>query len=333
MSSESDWQRRIAGKVALGAPLGEALDALLLHQRAAWPLLREGEAALATSVVRRIDVESGHVTLQANARRRASTSAKVDPASVAQRPCFLCEAQLPTEERGIAFGDDYIAFTNPFPILPGHLSVVARAHQPQAIAGRVIDLLRLSQSLGPDWIALYNGPRCGASAPDHLHFQAGRVAALPIEIDFDVGASADSSLPAFGVAIVENEALGRRALRFRGRNHVELAAEIETAIVDLQRITCDREEPLLNLVARSDERGATVLLFPRGQHRPRQFFASGDDHILVSPGALDMAGLVVVAEPSHLDRIDAAVLRDIFEQVTLDQARFEQLVASLWDLA
>jgi len=328
-----NWEQRISGRVAPGAPLEDALRALLAQQRATWPLLREGEAALAAAATRRIDVTGGHVTLQANAARKTSTSAKVDPASVAQRPCFLCAAQLPAEERGVAFGDDYIAFTNPFPILPGHLSVVARAHQPQAIAGRVLDLLRLSQSLGPHWIALYNGPRCGASAPDHLHFQAGQIAALPIEIDFDVGARADPSLPAFAVTIVENEALGRRALRFRGRNHAELAAEIEGAIAQLRRFNGDQDEPLLNLVVRSDDDGATALLFPRSRHRPRQFFASGDEHILVSPGALDMAGLVVVAEPSHLGRINAAVLRDIFDQVTLDQARFEQLVAALWNLA
>ncbi|MBN2360139.1 MAG: DUF4922 domain-containing protein [Deltaproteobacteria bacterium] len=321
MNSGSEWAGRIAEQVAAGAPLEEALAALLAQQRASWPLLREGEAGLAAAAVRRIEGGDGHVLLQANARRKISTSASVDPASVAQRPCFLCQDRLPAEERGVAFGDDYIAFCNPYPILPGHLSVVARQHRPQAIAGRARDLLLLSRSLGPCWSALYNGPRCGASAPDHLHFQAGQIDALPLEIDLDP--------PEAGAGALPFERFGRRGLMLWDWDAGALAERVEAAIEALQRIAGDWDEPLLNLIARSDDVGTRVLLFPRARHRPRQFFARGEDHLLISPGALDMAGLIVVAEPTHLGRVDAAAVRDIYDQVTLDAARFAQLAAAV----
>jgi len=112
------------------------------------------------------------VLAQFNPRRIVSTTAGVDSATIGQRPCFLCSENLPPEEKGIEFGEDFIVLCNPFPVLRDHLVITARRHIPQAIEGSFGALLDLSRELGAEWFTVYNGPKCGASAPDHLHFQA-----------------------------------------------------------------------------------------------------------------------------------------------------------------
>ena len=177
------FAERVLESVRPGGDLSGPVSRMLEQQRRTWPLLAAGEASFAKVISREIEDRGSRVIVQSNPGRRVSTSAKVDPGSVAARPCFLCERNLPPEERGVAFGDDLIVFANPFPIVGDHLSIVSRDHAPQRIAGRVAEMLALARALGPKMLVLYNGPACGASAPDHFHFQAGQSSALPIAID------------------------------------------------------------------------------------------------------------------------------------------------------
>ncbi|HJZ66878.1 MAG TPA: DUF4922 domain-containing protein, partial [Blastocatellia bacterium] len=164
-----------------GASLEARIAALIDQQRGTWPLLREGYDAFAQVETKRIPVNESEVVVQHNPRRIRSTAASVEKTAIDNRRCFLCPENLPQQEKGIAYGDSLLILCNPFPILDRHLSIVHREHRPQQIEGNLDALLCLARDLGSSCFALYNGPECGASAPDHLHFQACSRDALPIE--------------------------------------------------------------------------------------------------------------------------------------------------------
>src|SRR3954447_7397686 len=161
------WER-ILQNDRLGKPLRQRIDDLFAQQRATWPALREGEAAL-EHLQRKTLAEGGDsIVVQLNPSRSRSTLANTDTKAIAARACFLCPDNMPPEERGVAF-EDLVLLPNPFPILPLHCTIADRIHRPQEIRGRLATFLHLAQEIGSDMAALYNGPRCGASAPDHFH--------------------------------------------------------------------------------------------------------------------------------------------------------------------
>jgi hypothetical protein len=314
---------------------------MLEQQRQNWALLAQGEASFAKIVSRSIEDGGSTVIVQSNPGRRVSTGAKVDPKSVAARPCFLCEKNLPTEERGVAFGEDLVIFANPFPIVADHLSIVSRAHVPQQIAGRVEEMFALARGLGPEMMVIYNGPACGASAPDHFHFQAGASRVLPITRDlarvltgWQAERAASRRRAETGARIhseripsdrcVALEAFGRRALVFRGSDARALALGVGRAISSLGRVLEKSEEPMINIVASFERDQLTAYLFPREKHRPACFFATGEDQILWSPGALDMAGIAVIADPDHYDRVTSGVARAVYEEVSVSAGSFRR---------
>jgi hypothetical protein len=308
------WTERLLASTTVGDDLRAPVSRMLEQQRRTWTLLAQGEASFAKIVSRSIEDGGSRVIVQSNPGRRVSTSAKVDPTSVAARPCFLCEKNLPTDERGVAFGDDLVIFANPFPIVADHLSIVSRAHVPQKIGGRVEEMFALARGLGPEMMVIYNGPACGASAPDHFHFQAGASNVLPITHDVRISTG----------AYVLLEAFGRRALVFRGSDARALALSVERAISSLGRVLEKSEEPMINIVASFERDQPTAYVFPREKHRPACFFATGEDQILWSPGALDMAGIAVIADPDHYDRVTSRVARAVYEEVSLSAESFRR---------
>src|SRR6478752_6259049 len=183
-----NWER-ILQNDRPGEPLRQRIEDLFAQQRATWPALCEGEAALARLQRKTLTEGDESVVVQVNPARRRSTLANIDTKAIAARACFLCPENMPPEERGVAF-EDLVLLPNPFPVLPLHCTIANREHQPQQIRGRVATFLHLAHDLGPDMVALYNGPRCGASAPDHFHLQAARAADIPI-LNQLPGAAAD----------------------------------------------------------------------------------------------------------------------------------------------
>src|SRR4051794_22397504 len=172
------WTRILQIDPGEGVPLRERIGLLFQQQRDTWPALRQGEEALATLQRKTLSLDGNAVVVQVNPARRRSTEAKTDAEAVAARPCFLCPQNMPAEERGMAF-EDLVVMPNPFPVLPLHATIAAREHRPQQIARHLGKMLRLAKELGEAAI-LYNGPRCGASAPDHLHFQTASAVAIPL---------------------------------------------------------------------------------------------------------------------------------------------------------
>jgi len=300
--------------------LGAQLEALFADQRARWPALRAGEAALAGLRTRVLHEEGTWVVAQANPGRRASTQARVEPQAIAARPCFLCPENLPPEERGLPFGE-LVLLPNPFPVLPRHCTVPARVHAPQRLAGRLECMLALARALGPELTVFYNGPRCGASAPDHAHFQVVAARAVPL---FE-------QLPLQGLADERRawESFGRRMLLAVHRDPRAARAYLEAALLALARLQPGEDEPMLNLFLLARGGRLWSVVFPRRAHRPACFSAEGAARLSVSPAALEMAGVLVVPEPEQLDRLDAAAARAIYAEVCLEAGPFARLAEEL----
>ncbi len=203
------------------------VEQLFERQARNWPLLAKGIEGLAQARTRRVRVDWFEVLVRHIPHRVGSTTAAVDRESVARRPCFLCAANLPREEEGIAFGEEFTIYCNPFPIVKRHLTIAHRQHLPQRIAIHFGSMLDLAAAL-PGYFIIYNGPECGASAPDHLHFQAGSRAVFPIEKD----------TARLNGATVPNYA--RNVLLFRGRERSALIDRMDRAIALLAETTRKR---------------------------------------------------------------------------------------------
>ncbi|MEK6405570.1 MAG: DUF4922 domain-containing protein [Acidobacteriota bacterium] len=318
----------------------EARVAALIDQQCdTWPVLGEGRDAFAQIETKRVALDECEVIVQHNARRIRSTAASVDKASVENRRCFLCAENLPSEEKGIAYGDDLIILCNPFPVLDRHLSIVHREHVPQQIEGNVEPLLSLAADLGSSYFVLYNGPECGASAPDHLHLQACSRAILPIEENLfkdepvlaeDCSYCEETARNTFELFTLGG--CGRSVVVFRGGNPEEVAHWVYEVIRELAEQT-DRSEPLINIICTYDPKLWTVYLFPRVRHRPASFYAEGESRLVVSPGAIDMAGVVVVPEREHFEKIDGRRLAAIFSEVSMSNELVNDLVDGVCSLS
>jgi len=256
------------------------------------------------------------VVLQANPGRRASVHARVDTASVAARPCFLCPQNMPAEEQGIGVGD-LVVLPNPFPIVPDHLTIPSREHRPQRLAGRERTLLELAHALGAGMLVFYNGPRCGASAPDHFHFQAGASGGVPLLAETVARGDEVEPLAQFG----------RRGILLRGVEPEPVSGRLARIL----EVMADDggDEPLVNVVAVHRDGVYNAFVFPRAAHRPRCYFVEEPARISVSPAALEMMGFLVLADVDHFGRIDADVAHGVFTEVCVDEDRIAAVIREI----
>ncbi len=291
----------------------DEIERLFKRQAQAWPQLAKGIEGLAQAKTRRVRIDWFDVFIRNIPHRMISTKAPVDPESVAKRPCFLCAENLPPEEEGVWFDHDLIVYCNPFPIVENHLTIAHREHRPQLIANRFGNMLDLAAAL-PGYFVIYNGPECGASAPDHLHFQAGSRRLFPIGKD-------TASLS--GIAVPN---YGRNLFLLCGRDRSGLIYRMDRAIDRLAEITGKRPEPLVN-IAVFHERGEWVTyLFPRVKHRPKVFYTG---ELTVSPASIDLCGIFVVPQVHDFERITGNAIAAIFREVTLPDDQFRKVAERL----
>jgi len=310
--------------VERGGDLGQALEDHYRWQASTWPRLASSLEELGEVRTRVLTLGERDVILQWNPGRETSTTARIDRASIEARPCFLCPENLPPQERGVPFGAGLVVLVNPAPITPLHLVVSHRQHCPQQLDGVLADAIEFAGAAARKLTVFYNGPRCGASAPDHLHLQA--VAA---------GSTQDERVIESRLANGDPEAVGRPLLEQRGLRawcntessrtlfvlygpgrRVEWG--IRAVMGTLAELTDASEEPPVNLLLRGVGDGIVALLYPRGEHRPQCYGAKGDDQVLISPGALDMAGLVITVRRRDFERVDEDLLRQIYRETSVD---------------
>lgn len=289
-----------------------------------WPRLAAGMAALEHVQSREVRLNAWPVTVQFNPARAASSLAKVDAVSVARRRCFLCPGELDAEERGVRAGG-YVLLGNPMPIVGGHLTVPHESHAPQELGPHVESMLALAEQLSGEFSVLYNGPQCGASAPDHMHLQAAPRTSVPIEQVLDRGTTTLERTAPGGVSIrVVCDAASaadatRRVIVVSGGERQAVTSAIRAVLAGLP-VPSDGGEPPINVMVWHDAGAFTALVIPRGAHRPRCYFESGAAQMLFSPGVMDMAGILITVRREDFERTDATVLVRVYREVGASEA-------------
>ena len=306
---------------------GDGLATFFEKQLQQWPAAAGRYDAL--NGVRSRELGNGLV-LQYNPSRAVSAAAAVDAASVAARPCFLCAANRPVEQvAGNVLGTMEL-LVNPYPILPLHFTLPTRVHTPQLLMPMYADMLNLA-AMWPGMVLFYNGAKCGASAPDHAHLQAVRADDIPLlralENDsFDCGVAVDGA-DGGSVYNVKGYVAPLFVIKSRKVSHsVGLLGRLLAAMP----LVDDEPEPRMNVLACSAANGEFVtIVLPRAAHRPACYYASGDAQRLVSPGALDMAGIVVTPRECDFEAITAdeavAMLREVAMPQGVADSVFEKL--------
>jgi hypothetical protein len=302
---------------------------LLKRQQADWPQLRKGYEALDHASIREVSCPGFAVKLQWNPQRIVSGSAMIDPASIRARPCFLCRENLSEAQQAVLYREDYLVLCNPSPIFAKHYTIAHIRHRPQAIEAALGVLLMLMKDLSPQFSVFYNGPRCGASAPDHLHFQAAPDGVIPIEAEIRNGRNLVLRKHIGGVAVFEAVHMGRTVLILEGTDPDGVAAVFHRMMVLMRRIFHTEEEPMMNLLGAYRDQRWRVLIFPRRRHRPDVYNREGADQILISPGAVDMGGLVITPVEKDFRTVDAGLIQHIFQDVSADEERVAQIIAAL----
>lgn len=285
-------------------------------QLLSWELAGRNHAALRTVQTREFSFDGFSVYVQFNPSRIVSSGAKVDAASVAARPCFLCPENRPAEQMSIEWGG-YDILLNPYPVFGSHLTIAHQEHFPQEIAPYLTDMFALSREL-PGYALFYNGPRCGASAPDHQHFQAVPAASLPVVADYGQLKQTHA---------VQYDRTGR-AVTYVMRDYLRTLFCIESAHADALEIAFMKlynmlmtepfVEPMMNLVCVWGDEGWRLFVFPRATFRPWQYSADDErTRLLISPAAVEMAGVMISPLREHFERVTAADIADIYSQVSM----------------
>lgn len=268
----------------------EDLHKYLQEQLEVYPLAATNYEKLKSVRTKEFKFDGFSIFVHFNPARAVSSLAKLDAKSIAERPCFLCEKNRPAEQGSIDFKGRYDICVNPFPICTEHYTVISKIHEPQKLNdSKIEDFFDLAEAC-KGWLALYNGAKSGASAPDHFHFQLGCVEYFTYPVD--------TPMPGL---------INKVSFFCKTKNE---------AVAKLKETLSTMSDDKINMFCEYKNGGFMTTIFPRACHRPRQFFAEDDTKILISPGAIDMTGHLIVAREEDFEKITKDILIDVYRQVT-----------------
>lgn len=294
-----------------------------------WPLAASNFRGLEKVEERSFQFDGFHIRAQFNPERMRSSVAEVDKQSIAARKCFLCNENRPQEQGAIAFGDDFLILVNPFPIFKNHFTITCNRHIDQRFIGNAQTLIELSAAM-EGFTVFYNGPECGASAPDHLHFQAGESSFMPVTDDFE-------QLKSSGRILFS----GEKTKVWAFDNYLRKMISVETSsmdealkVVDLyykhfEEMQPEKIEPMMNALCSFSKNKWTIHLFPRKAHRPSHFYEEGEKQILISPGSVDFGGVFILPRREDFEKITRDDIVEILKQVCLSDELFYELTAKI----
>lgn len=290
---------------------------LIIEQCAVWEQAANNFEALKIVKVKSIDVDGMHIKVQFNPARIVSSAAKVDAKSLKERKCFLCSANRPAVQRGLPWGDDdkYIVLINPFPIFPRHLTIPDTRHVDQLVADRVKDMMDLAAQLD-EYTVFYNGPKCGASAPDHMHFQAGNSDFLTLGGDLE-DAELKTVAEDGGATLAVVDSLPLKVFVI-DTDDSEAGARLFGRLYAAIPVPEGEKEPMMNMLCYATPAGIRLVVIPRKRHRPSFYGTEGKDCMLLSPASVDMGGVFITPRPEDFERIDADIIRKIYDELCLN---------------
>ncbi len=316
---------------AKGSSLLELTKALLNQQKATWELLKNNYEQLDKVEIKTFSFGNFELKVQFNPGRIKSSTAKVDKASIKARKCFLCLENLPQDQRGILFNEHYLILANPYPIFKNHYTIPALEHKPQLLKSGLKDFLSLAKELGEEFVVFYNGPRSGASAPDHFHFQAGEKSFLPLysELEKLKGKNFLELFRKENLAAFYSRNYLRNLLLFESPDVSQIIRLVEKTLNLLGEFEKSDEEPMINVLSFYKDELWKVVLLPREKHRPDYYFKEGKEQILFSPAAVDLGGVCITPREEDFHKMSKEILTDALRQVTLSEQKFVELLEKL----
>ena len=326
-------QQMLQGKQELMAD--SPLQRFFNRQLEKWEAARQRYHDLRSAKTRELAVGTYSIQVQWNPARMVSTGAKIDQKTIAERPCFLCEKNRPKEQIKKEVDGQYELLVNPFPILQQHFTIPSLKHQPQRILDSYSEIHKLLEEY-PEMLVFYNGPQCGASAPDHAHFQAGTSGLLPLQMSWQRLSRNLTTLVSLNddedISLIDDYPCTALLIRSRSQyGDEQLFRRFYEALegVRSQASGDSSYEPMMNIVSWRSNDDFLSVVFPRTKHRPDCYYKEGAEQFVISPGALDMAGLIITPRQEDYERLTPEIALGILDEITLKGEALQQLIDSL----
>lgn len=298
-------------------------------QLSRWPLACDNFRALKNVKVREMTAGGLKVKLQFNPARIVSSAAKLDKTDIARRRCFLCRENRPAEQIMLKFegrkSKKYHILVNPYPIFPDHLVIAADRHTDQTILQRYVDMLDLARKY-TGFTFFYNGPRSGASAPDHHHFQAAPKGLIPLETDMEKSEDALVHLTSLQDAHLYHYQKFTTGVFFLRAETSKSMAKLFYRLLDCAEIPEGESEPMFNLfTCYSGGEFRSIVIF-RSRHRSHHYFSEGPDHLTMSPGCADMGGVFIVPVEEEFEKLTPELLEEMLAEVSVSKEEEQQII-------
>jgi ATP adenylyltransferase/5',5'''-P-1,P-4-tetraphosphate phosphorylase II len=303
----------------------QQVNEFITSQLAEWQQAADNYAALKNVSVRELDVDGMTIRIQFNPARIVSSAAKVDKAAIKERKCFLCSVNRPAQQRGIEWGK-YTILINPFPIFPRHLTIPDNSHVDQLIKGRITDMMQLATQLD-EYTIFYNGPKCGASAPDHQHFQAGNSDFLPLadyieSCDLQTIISDGEST----LSLAEDKPLKVFVI---DAETPDKGQALFDKLYQAMPVKEDETEPMMNLLCYATPIGTRLVVIPRKRHRPSFYGTEGEGSMLISPASVDLGGVLITPLEKDFNKIDKDIILKIFDELCLSSDEMRDIANNI----
>lgn len=310
------------------------IDKFVKDQLSVWPLAAENYRSLKKAGSKVLSIGGLPVTVQLNPCRRISSEASLDKESISRRPCFLCPENRPAEQTNMEFegrkGRRYRVTLNPYPIFPSHLVISSFEHTPQSIWHRYQDLLDFVRE-NNEYLGFYNGPESGASAPDHMHFQACPQGLTPLQnrVDELLAAGDDKTLDYLTnvkeARLFHLNEYARGVFVLCGAT-AKSTAKLFYRLLDCAPVPDGSSEPKMNIIAWCHEGEYRTAVIFRERHRPHNYSSSGADHLAMSPGCADLAGVYVTTREEDFDKLDAGLLSQVVREVAASEETEKEII-------
>ena len=296
--------------------MNNQVNQLFQEQLENWTLASDNFKALINIRTKDEKVNGVNYRVQFNPSRIISSGAKVDKKSINERKCFLCKENRPIEQQEVVY-KEYNILVNPYPIFPKHLTISDTLHKDQLIYNRVSDLLDLSYQLDK-YVLFYNGPKSGASAPDHMHFQAGNKGFLPIQAGIENITKKSISLFESAELFLLNDQ-PRNSLLIKGKSIADID-ELFNKVYNVLPIIDSNSEPMLNLLSWYEDNEWFLIILLRKKHRPDCYFAKDQNKLLISPASVDLGGVFITPVESDFNKVNGEMIKTIIEEVSLSKS-------------
>ncbi|MDH6534591.1 hypothetical protein M2101_001264 [Parabacteroides sp. PM5-20] len=301
---------------------------LLNRQLKEWPLANKNFLLLKSIRLKTFEMDGFTIKVQFTPSRMLSSNAKVDMFSLKERKCFLCSHHLPPEQEKRVWKAKYLLLVNPYPIFPEHFTIPSIEHVDQRILHRFEDFLELAHALDA-FTVFYNGPKSGASAPDHAHFQAVTRHIMPIDDEVYTRIEEGQRLIQLpGGTLYQLTHYLRNGFVIKAQT-IEAAHTLFKLVYKHLVVKPDEVEPGMNMFAHYQNGTWTITIIPRKKHRPWQFAAKGEERLLSSPGAADIGGLFVTAREEDFEKIRKDLLEDIYSQVCFNDTEIAEIAKKI----